>query len=231
MRTTTTLGTVLGGLIVLAFVGFLAAATQSGTHTGAPAATVEATAMGTPAATVEVAEPVPTPTVLGGPLSPEALVELSRLPAGTTIVACEPTMPTYPPGTFMSGWDFSTRPYVLADGHCARDPNATPRPTERVDWAEGHPPYWTFTIYNRTAAAVFTFRVQAACSVLQLAAEEALTSGESAPSGVPTVGPIRWQTPPDYKGTVSVVVTAGGQVQVTLGEIAAASLPPCDGQP
>jgi hypothetical protein len=89
---------------------------------------------------------------------------------------------------------------------------------------------WTVAIYNRTQAPVFSFREQAACSVLRLTAPETLTS-ESIPSGVASVGATSIKTPRGYTGTVSVVVTAGASPQVTLGDISDASLPPCQGQP
>ena len=87
---------------------------------------------------------------------------------------------------------------------------------------------WSVVVYNRTQSTVFAFRALTACSALHLSAADMLATGEVASAMTP-VGPIRIVTPRGYAGTVSVVITAVGDPQITLGEVGESSLPPCEG--
>jgi hypothetical protein len=91
---------------------------------------------------------------------------------------------------------------------------------------------FTVAIYNRTQVPVFVLAHQvAACSSVRMPFTDALVVGATNPPGVASVDPITIKTPRSYTGTVSLVVTEGGQVAETLGEIPDASLPPCQGGP
>ena len=87
---------------------------------------------------------------------------------------------------------------------------------------------WSAAVYNRTQSAVFLFRPLSACSALHLSAADTMATGV-VPSGVTTVGPIEIVAPRGYTGTVSVVITAVGDPQITMGDVAESSLPPCEG--
>lgn len=83
----------------------------------------------------------PAPSVPGGPLSPEAAQELSKLPAGSYVVACTPELQKLPAGMRMTqipGFH-EARPgfMLLVDGHCAMNPTATPAPTIRPISVDG----------------------------------------------------------------------------------------------
>jgi hypothetical protein len=98
---------------------------------------------------------------------------------------------------------------------------ATPKPTPYGDW--------TAVVYNRTTSRIFVFQPLVPCSIIRISEAATLVTGESIPSGVIPVAPIRIKAPPGYSGTVSIVVTAGGDAQVSLGDVPASSLPPCQG--
>lgn len=88
---------------------------------------------------------------------------------------------------------------------------------------------WTAVVYNRTTSRIFVFQPLDPCSVSRISEAATFVTGESVPSGVIPVGPIRITAPPGYSGTVSIVVTTGGDPQVSLGDVPASSLPPCQG--
>jgi hypothetical protein len=98
---------------------------------------------------------------------------------------------------------------------------ATPKATPYGDW--------TAVVYNRTTSRIFVFQPLDPCSASRISEAATLVTGESVPSGVIPVGPIRITAPPGYSGTVSIVVTAGGDPQVSLGDVPTSSLPACQG--
>lgn len=88
---------------------------------------------------------------------------------------------------------------------------------------------WTAVVYNRTTSAVYAVGRVDACSTLRISEANTHGTGESVPSGLVAVGPVRITTPAGYGGTVSVVVTASGAPKVTIGDVPEASLPTCQG--
>jgi hypothetical protein len=91
---------------------------------------------------------------------------------------------------------------------------------------------FSWAIYNRTVAtvAVGPSLGVAPCGSVRLAGDQ--TPGPDStivPGAIPVSG-LSFVTPPGYTGVVTVVVTSDGR-RVTIGEIDAASLPACQGQP